>query len=104
MEFVDLNDISQHEICGSVITWREMEHPGKSYSFRLEYEGKSVIYATDVEYKNLSKESLSPIVEFFKGADLLIFDSQYTLLRGLKKKIGGIAQPSLALTLLWRLG
>jgi phosphoribosyl 1,2-cyclic phosphodiesterase len=89
IEFVDLNDISQHEICDSVITWREMEHPGKSYSFKLDYKGKSIIYATDVEYKNLSKESLSPIVEFFKDADLLIFDSQYTFVEGVEKEDWG---------------
>lgn len=89
IEFVDLSDITKHEICGSVMTWRKMEHPGTSYSYRLEYKGKSVIYATDVEYKNLSKESLKPIVDFFQGADLLIFDSQYTFIEGVEKEDWG---------------
>ncbi|MGV7220080.1 MAG: MBL fold metallo-hydrolase [Nitrospinales bacterium] len=89
IEFIDLNDINKHEICGSEITWREMEHPGKSYSYCIRYKGKSVIYATDVEYKNLSQESLAPIVEFFKDADLLIFDSQYTFVEGVEKEDWG---------------
>ena len=58
-------------------------------TFTLEYKEKSVIYATDVEYKNLSKEGLKPVVDFFQGADLLIFDSQYTFIEGVEKEDWG---------------
>ena len=31
----------------------ELNHPGKSYSFRVEHDGKSFVYASDGEYNNL---------------------------------------------------
>ncbi len=89
VEFIHLQDFSKQEIGDSVITWKEMEHPGKSYSYRLDYNGKSIIYATDVEYKKLSKQSLKPVVDFFHNADLLIFDSQYTFVEGVEKEDWG---------------
>lgn len=89
VEFVDLNKFSKKEVGGAVITWKKMEHPGHSYSYRLGYMGKSVIYATDVEYKKLSKSSLKPVADFFRNADLLIFDSQYTFVEGVEKEDWG---------------
>jgi len=89
IDFVDLKNYSEQEIGGAVITWMEMEHPGKSFSYKLSYKGKSVIYATDAEHKKLSKQSLKPVVDFFKDADLLIFDSQYTFVEGVEKEDWG---------------
>jgi phosphoribosyl 1,2-cyclic phosphodiesterase len=71
------------------ITWHEMNHPGQCFSYQVEYKGKSVIYATDSEYKDLEDENLKPTIEFFKGADLLIFDSQYTFIEGVEKEDWG---------------
>lgn len=71
------------------ITWHEMNHPGQCFSYRVEYKGKSVIYATDSEYKDLGDDNLKPTIEFFKGADLLIFDSQYTFIEGVEKEDWG---------------
>ena len=65
------------------------DHPGKSYSYKLKFMGKSVIYATDSEYKKLSQSRLQPTIEFFRGADLLIFDSQYTFVEGVEKEDWG---------------
>jgi phosphoribosyl 1,2-cyclic phosphodiesterase len=71
------------------ITWHEMNHPGQCFSYRVEYQGKSVIYATDSEYKDLGDENLKPTIDFFKDADLLIFDSQYTFIEGIEKEDWG---------------
>lgn len=71
------------------VTWKEMAHPGASYSYRVEFSGRSVIYSTDAEYKRLEPEDLEPTVEFFKDADLLIFDSQYTFVEGIEKEDWG---------------
>ncbi|CAI2717937.1 Putative Metal-dependent hydrolase [Nitrospina watsonii] len=71
------------------VTWKEMDHPGKSFSYRVEYRGRSVVYATDAEYKKLSPEDLKPTIDFFKDADLLIFDSQYTFIEGVEKEDWG---------------
>ncbi|MDH5761824.1 MAG: MBL fold metallo-hydrolase [Nitrospinota bacterium] len=77
-------------ILGDVrITWHEMNHPGQCFSYRVEYKGKSFIYATDSEYKNLGDSSLKPTIEFFRDADLLVFDSQYTFIEGIEKEDWG---------------
>jgi ribonuclease BN (tRNA processing enzyme) len=42
--------------------------------YRVNYAGKSLVYATDVEQKN---GGYPEIIEFARGADLLIHDAQY---------------------------
>ena len=89
ISFNALQGKSEVKINDATITWREMYHPGKSFAFRVDYGGKSVVYATDAEYKKLSDEDLKPAVEFFRGADVLIFDAQYTFSEGLEKEDWG---------------
>ncbi len=54
-------------------------HPGKAYSYRFEDQHSVFVFASDSEYKHLNETSLQPHVGFFKNADALIFDAQYTL-------------------------
>jgi phosphoribosyl 1,2-cyclic phosphodiesterase len=59
-----------------VRVFRNLQHPnGGVLNFRLERGGKSVVLATDVEGTNGVDGDL---VEFARGADLLIHDAQYT--------------------------
>jgi len=60
---------------GATIYSREHNHPGMAFGYRLEEQGKSVVYCTDVEHSNGIDER---VVAFAKGADLLIHDAQYT--------------------------
>jgi phosphoribosyl 1,2-cyclic phosphodiesterase len=90
----DINVVSLEKqkelVLGDVrVTWHEMNHPGQCFSYRVEYKGKSFIYATDSEYKDLGDQSLKPTIEFFKDADLLVFDSQYTFIEGVEKEDWG---------------
>jgi hypothetical protein len=48
---------------------------GQFYAYRVDCGGKSIEYATNAEYKKLGSGDLKPAIEFFKDADLLIFDS-----------------------------
>jgi phosphoribosyl 1,2-cyclic phosphodiesterase len=60
---------------GSTFEMIPLNHPGKSYGYRLEYQGKTTVYCTDVEHK----ADLDPrIVHLARHADLLIHDAQYT--------------------------
>lgn len=85
LDFVELEGKTEYRVGGGAVTWMEMYHPGKCFSYRVDYKGKSLVYATDSEYKNLTPEGLKPFVDFFRDADLLIFDSQYTFSEGLEK-------------------
>lgn len=49
-------------------------HPGGAYSYRLDWNGKSVVYATDCE---LDAESGLQLKKFANQADLFIIDAQY---------------------------
>lgn len=61
---------------GIEVTTRFFEHPGGVLGYRIAYQGKVLVYATDMEY---TVANLDPrLVEFAQGADLLVFDAQYT--------------------------
>jgi phosphoribosyl 1,2-cyclic phosphodiesterase len=55
---------------------RLLPHPGGVFGYRIQNQGKVVVYATDV---NHPLGGLDPrIVELAQGADLLIHDAQFT--------------------------
>jgi phosphoribosyl 1,2-cyclic phosphodiesterase len=53
----------------------KLNHPGGSFGYRLECDGHSVVYATDTEHYACVDPEL---VKLAQGADLLIYDAQYT--------------------------
>jgi phosphoribosyl 1,2-cyclic phosphodiesterase len=54
---------------------RSYAHPGDVYHYRIEWQGRSVVYATDTEgYVNGDRR----LEAFARGADVLIHDAQYT--------------------------
>jgi len=89
IDFVVLEDKTEQNIGDLKVTWKAMYHPGQCFAYRVDYKGKSVVYATDAEYKKLGSSDLKPAVEFFRDADLLIFDSMYTFSEGLEKEDWG---------------
>lgn len=51
-------------------------HPQGVFAFRVEHGGKAIVYATDTEhYEGRMDEKL---LELARGAEVLIYDSQYT--------------------------
>jgi phosphoribosyl 1,2-cyclic phosphodiesterase len=57
------------------VTTAELDHPGGVTAYRLDYQGHSLVYATDVEHG----AALDPrLVKLARGADVLIYDAQYT--------------------------
>lgn len=53
----------------------KLNHPGGSYAYRIDYNGRSVVYATDTEHYACVDPMLRSLCE---GADVMIYDSQYT--------------------------
>jgi phosphoribosyl 1,2-cyclic phosphodiesterase len=77
-----------------------LHHPGGSYSYRIASSGKGVVFATDGEYTDRSPEALAPYVAFFRGADMLIFDSMYsTLEKSVEKMNYGHSTPVIGIDL-----
>ena len=57
----------------------KLDHPGGSYGYKIESGGKGFVYSTDVEFNEKNYDKMPNIIEFFKGSDVLTFDSLYTL-------------------------
>ncbi len=57
-----------------------LSHPGGSWAYRVSTNGKNVVFATDGEYRDRTAAGLAPFIEFYRGADLLIFDAMYSTL------------------------
>ena len=53
-----------------------LNHPGKALGYRIERNGAAIVYATDLEHGHQQLDST--LRDFSQGADLLIFDSQFT--------------------------
>lgn len=52
-----------------------LNHPGGVFAYRIEHAGRSIVYATDTEHYACVDPVLKSLAE---GADLLIYDAQYT--------------------------
>lgn len=59
----------------AVIRNVELNHPNGAFGYRIDFRGKSAVYLCDHEH---SDDSEGRLVDFSKGADLLVIDSQYT--------------------------
>ncbi|MDP1527633.1 MAG: MBL fold metallo-hydrolase [Rhodocyclaceae bacterium] len=54
-------------------------HGGDSYGWRFEQGGKTVVYSTDSEHRVEDVGERAAFTEFFRNADLVIFDAMYSL-------------------------
>jgi phosphoribosyl 1,2-cyclic phosphodiesterase len=79
VEFVRLNPGTRHRVAGLEVTPKLQMHGGDSYGYRFERDGKVVVYSTDSEHKTDDANSTRGFVEFFREADLVIFDAMYSL-------------------------
>jgi len=80
IEFVQLKAGTSYEIAGFRVTPKLQRHTGDSYGYRFERDGKIVVYSTDSEHKLEDPRETRSFVEFFRNADLVIFDAMYSLL------------------------
>jgi anti-anti-sigma factor len=79
MKFISLQVGQPFQIDKLNINTIENVHPGQAYSYRFEDQHSIFVYANDAEYKQLNDASVQPHIDFFRNADALIFDAQYTL-------------------------
>jgi phosphoribosyl 1,2-cyclic phosphodiesterase len=86
IEFVRLETGRAHEIAGLEVTLKRQRHSGDSYGYRFAREGKTAVYSTDSEHKLDAPEETRGFVEFFRDADLVIFDAQYSLAEAVSVK------------------
>ncbi len=88
-QFVQLKEKDHFQIGEVRVETFPLNHPGSSHAYRITYKNKTVIYATDSEYKDVSAKALKPFTDFFHNADLLIYDAQFTLVENIEKEDWG---------------
>ena len=79
IEFVQLTPGSRHLIGDIAVTPRLQLHSGDSYGYRIECADKIIVYSTDSEHKLDDNEEVKQIANFFRDADVVVFDAMYAL-------------------------
>ncbi|HEY3179111.1 MAG TPA: MBL fold metallo-hydrolase [Casimicrobiaceae bacterium] len=79
IEFVQLEPKVRHSIAGMTVTLIRQYHAGDSYGYRFEAGGRTVVYSTDSEHKLADPLASEAFIEFFRDADVVIFDAMYSL-------------------------
>ncbi|MDR1566795.1 MAG: MBL fold metallo-hydrolase [Treponema sp.] len=81
---------------GAVITWKKMNHPGDSYSYKVDDGKRKFIYATDTELSANDFIKNDENTAYFANADIIVIDSQYTLGEAIEKYNWGHSAFSMA--------
>ncbi|HEU4344093.1 MAG TPA: MBL fold metallo-hydrolase [Candidatus Binatia bacterium] len=71
---VDQRSVSPSGDHVSVLVHKSSAHPNGVLLYRVHWRDKSMVYATDVEQ---NRQGHPDIIDFIRGADLLIHDAQY---------------------------
>jgi phosphoribosyl 1,2-cyclic phosphodiesterase len=79
VQFVHLEPGVPHEVAGVRVTTMLQRHTGDSYGYRFESAGKVLVYSTDSEHPLADPAHTERFVQFFRDADLVIFDAMYSL-------------------------
>ena len=79
VSFTHLEVDRWYEINSFRVKIMRQAHHGGSFGYRFEKDGKSMIYATDAEHKQQSEKETEAVIDFFRDADLVIFDATYSL-------------------------
>lgn len=86
IEFVQLKAGASYDVAGFKVTPKLQRHTGDSYGYRFERDGKIVVYSTDSEHKLEDPGETRGYADFFRNADLVIFDAMYSLLDAVSVK------------------
>ena len=79
IEFVALAPDVDHHVAGMTVRLLLQRHSGDSFGYRFTRDGRSVVYSTDSEHKLADPAETQRFVEFFREADVVIFDAMYSL-------------------------
>jgi phosphoribosyl 1,2-cyclic phosphodiesterase len=68
-----------YDINGFRVTAKRQPHHGDSYGYRFEKDGKVVVYSTDAEHNLESEAETQAMIDFYRNANLVIFDAMYSM-------------------------
>jgi len=79
IEFIRLEPDRDYELAGLTVRLMLQRHGGDSYGYRFTASNRTVIYSTDSEHTLADLAETHRFAEFFRGADLVVFDAMYSL-------------------------
>lgn len=79
IEFDIRDDGADFQVGDVHVSTIRQEHPGDSWGYRFEQNGKKIVYSSDSEHGPEAKDPNYRFIEFFRGAEVLIFDGQYAV-------------------------
>ena len=86
IEFVILKPDKPHKVGGMTVTPHLQLHGGDSFGYRFEHDGKAVVYSTDSEHKLENRAEAEAFANFFRNADVVVFDAMYALAEAISVK------------------
>ena len=75
VSFTDLVAGTTVQVGAMAVENTKLSHPDGVFCYKISSNGKSIVYATDTEHRNVLDPRLQKIA---KDADILIYDAQYT--------------------------
>lgn len=75
VRYVELSASARTQIGGLTLSSCLLNHPDPVMAYRVDVAGRSVVFATDTEHGTAADDDL---VKLARGADVLIYDAQYT--------------------------
>ncbi len=85
-EFITLSPDKTYDIAGLKVRAMRQLHAGDSYGYRFTSPTASVVYATDSEHKVENPTEMARVSQFFRDADLIIFDAMYSFAEAVSVK------------------
>jgi phosphoribosyl 1,2-cyclic phosphodiesterase len=79
ISFRHLVPSERYEIAGAAIDVVAQHHSYGSFGYRFTRSGKSAVFSTDSEHKIDDVDAEREVINFFRGADLAICDTMYSL-------------------------
>jgi phosphoribosyl 1,2-cyclic phosphodiesterase len=96
-EFFILEKESDFYLNDIKITNKRMRHPGGSFGFRFEEDGKVFVFTCDCEFNIDEIDKIDTYKDFFSNADAVVFDTQYTFEESVNKIDWGHSSASIAI-------
>ncbi len=86
VQFVQLQEGSNLNIGEFAVSSIHLRHPGGSFSYKIEKNGRAFVYATDAEYKGIRPKAMEQYIAFYADSEALVFDAQFTLEDAMEKE------------------
>ncbi len=67
----------------------QLVHPGDSFAYRIEHDGRAFVYASDASYNDLSPQTMQQFYDFYQDAEALVFDAYFALIESFEKSDWG---------------